>query len=279
MSDAARRDPGWRTTAYRHVDLSEENGILQMRLHSKGGPLLWSSRVHEEFGDACYQIAADPDVLAVVLTGTGDSFIANAYRPPGEHQAAEDGTSPAYSSRLDSETWESISFHAERLLLGLLDIRVPVIAAVNGPATIHGELALLCDIVLCAPDAIFQETHFSIGVVPGDGVHVIWPMLLGPARGRYYLYTGRQIPAEQALAWGMISEIVDRDRLMDRAFELARHIVERPPLTIKHTRALLVQETRRRLQEALPYGLALEGLGSGGYWPGVQGSKQAGSGS
>ena len=165
-------------------------------------------------------------------------------------------------------------------MLGLLDIRVPVIAAVNGPATIHGELALLCDIVLCSPNAIFQETHFSIGVVPGDGIPARdLADAARPPRGRYHLYTGRQSPRRAGARVGK-GQRGRRPGSADGArVELARHIVDRPPLTVKHTRALLVQETKRRLQEALPYGLALEGLGSGGLWPGVSGSKQARSGS
>ncbi|MGE3620796.1 MAG: enoyl-CoA hydratase/isomerase family protein [Acidimicrobiia bacterium] len=264
------RDPGWRTTPYRNIALDEHDGVLEVRLHSDDGPLLWSSRVHAEIGDVAHQIAADPDLRAVVLTGTGDSFIADAYRPPAGRPAGDPGTtSTAWSSHLDATTWHPVGFHAERLLLGLLDIRVPVVAAVNGPATIHAELALLSDIVLCTPETVFQETHFSIGVVPGDGVHVVWPMLLGPARGRYHLYTGKQVTATQALDWGVVAEVVPAADLVDRAHALAAHIAARPPITVAHTRALLVDQMRRAMRDALPYGLALEGLGAGAHWPGV----------
>jgi enoyl-CoA hydratase/carnithine racemase len=85
-----------------------------------------------------------------------------------------------------------------------LDIEAPMIAAVNGPALIHAELALLCDIVLASETAIFQDLpHFPSGLVPGDGVHVVFPLLLGANRGRYSLLMGQKIPAHEprTLAW------------------------------------------------------------------------------
>ena len=81
----------------------------------------------------------------------------------------------------------------------MLDIEVPMIAAVNGPVTVHSELAVLCDVVLARTDTYFQDApHFPGGLVPGDSMQVVWPMLLGPNRGRYFLLTGQEIHAEEA---------------------------------------------------------------------------------
>ena len=78
-----------------------------------------------------------------------------------------------------------------------------MIAAVNGPALIHAELAVLCDIVIASENAEFQDApHFPNGVVPGDGVHVVWPLVLGANRGRYFLLTGQKLRAKQALDSG-----------------------------------------------------------------------------
>ena len=80
--------------------------------------------------------------------------------------------------------WDHIYSDAKYLLMNHLNIEVPIIAAVNGPALIHAELAVLCDIVIAAEHAEFQDApHFPNGIVPGDGVHIVWPLVLGPNRG------------------------------------------------------------------------------------------------
>ena len=111
--------------------------------------------------------------------------------------------------------------------MNLLDIEVPVIAAVNGPVNIHAEIAVLSDIVLAADHAAFADApHFPNGLVPGDGVHVIWPYLLGRNRGRYFLLTGQRLSAQEALQLGVVSEVMPASRLLPRARELARQILK-----------------------------------------------------
>ncbi len=88
-----------------------------------------------------------------------------------------------------------------------MDIDVPIIAAVNGPAIVHAEIAVLSDIVLAAESATFADAaHFPHGTVSGDGAHLVWPLLLGPNRGRYFLYTGQRLDASTALELGVVSD-------------------------------------------------------------------------
>src|ERR1700752_1174112 len=106
--------------------------------------------------------------------------------------------------------------------MNLLDIEVPVIAAVNGPALIHAEIAVLSDIVIASDNAEFQDApHFPNGLVPGDGVHIVWPLVLGVNRGRYFLLTGQKLSAREAQTLGVVSEVVPRERLLNRAREIA----------------------------------------------------------
>jgi enoyl-CoA hydratase/carnithine racemase len=109
-----------------------------------------------------------------------------------------------------SAMWEHIYDEGVALLENLLAIPVPVIAAVNGPALIHAEIAVLSDIVLAAEHAEFADlAHVPGGPVPGDGVQTLWPMLLGPNRGRYFLLTGQRISAQEALRLSVVGEVLE----------------------------------------------------------------------
>jgi len=157
--------------------------------------------------------------------------------------------------------WDAIYKEGKDLLMNLLDIEVPVIAAINGPALIHAEIPLMSDIVLAVEETEFADcAHMPSNVPPADGVHVWWEMLLGPSRARYFLLTSQRIGAAEAQRLGFVHEIVPRERLLARARELAADLVSKSPLTLRYARAALTQNLKRRMLEDLGYGLALEGL-------------------
>ncbi len=227
-------------------------GVLEVTLHTRGGPAKWGTStrsLHCELGHAFLDIARDPENRLVVLTGTGDAFLA---------EADHDERFPEASL---SAMWPRIHDEGLALLNNLLAVPVPMIAAVNGPALIHAELAVLCDIVLAADTAVFADlAHVPGGAVPGDGVHTVWPMLLGPNRGRYFLLTGEQIGAEEAKRLGVVGEVLPPGELMARARALAGQLAKLPTMVLRHTRAVLTRELRRRMFEELSFGLAHEGL-------------------
>jgi enoyl-CoA hydratase/carnithine racemase len=227
--------------------LTRTDGVLEVALHTDGGPLVWAAGPHRELPELFAAIAADQDNRVVILTGTGDSFCRRADASIMEVVEQPGG-------------WERITREGTAILTNLLGIGVPMIAAVNGPASVHAELAVLCDIVLAADTVYFADrVHLVLGTVPGDGVQVIWPLLLGPNRGRHFLLTGARIPAEEALRLGVVAEVLPADRLLDRARELAADLARHPALTLRHTRELLTEPLRAELDNRLARGFQLEG--------------------
>jgi Enoyl-CoA hydratase/isomerase len=123
------------------------------------------------------------------------------------------------------------------------------------------RVVILTDIVIATPDTIFQDKpHFAFGIVPGDGIHSLWPEVIGSIRGRTFVLTQQVLSVDEAKALGVVSEIVPRERLLDRAREIAARIAELPPLTVSYTRVALTQKLRRVVDESVGYGLALEGI-------------------
>ena len=108
---------------------------------------------------------------------------------------------------------------------------------------------------------MFQDKpHFAFGIVPGDGIHSLWPEVIGSIRDRTFVLTQQLISAEEAKTLGVMSEIVTRDRLLHRAREIAGRIAKLPPLTASYTRVALTQKLRRLVEKSVGYGLALEGM-------------------
>src|SRR5580700_3067649 len=113
----------------------------------------------------------------------------------------------------------------------------------------------------CADTAQFQDSaHFASEVVPGDGMHIVYPLLLGMNRGRYFLLTGQTLDAQKAHEFGLVAEVLPPDRLMARAWELAEELTKKPTLALRYTRLLLTEYLRRQMHDLLGYGLGMEML-------------------
>src|SRR5258707_7011700 len=138
--------------------------------------------------------------------------------------------------------------------MNILDIEVPRIPAPNGPVLLHSKYALLSDIVVATPETVFQDKpHFDFGIVPGDGVNLLWPEVIGSVRGRYFILTRQKLDAQTAKDWGVVNEILPPDRLLTRAHEIADQIPALPPLTSRYTPIALSQKPHRILDQGAGY--------------------------
>jgi enoyl-CoA hydratase/carnithine racemase len=234
---------------YSYIRFRREDGILEMTIHNKGGPATWSfdeNGLHRQMGDAFYDVGRDRDNKVVIIAGTGDKFL-------------DDFDFGGDFGPYDGLWMDRIYKEGKDLLHNLLDIECPVIGTINGNAYIHAEIPLMGDLVIASNTARFADkAHFQGGAVPGDGVHVLWEMWLGPNRSRYFLITGQEIDAKEALQLGLVGEVVAPDKLLPRAWELARDIMTKPELVRRYTHLVLTQNMKRRLLDDLGYGLMSE---------------------
>ena len=233
------------------------SGVLTIRMHTDQGPLSWGPadpHPHSELPELFAAIASDRENKVVVLTGTGDVFI---------DWPVEPGTGSLVDGTVTPQAWDQIVWEGKRLIEHHLAIEVPMIAAVNGPALAHSELAVLCDIVLASENAVFRDApHFAHGLVPGDGMQIIWPMLLGPNRGRYFLLTGEEISVTEAHQLGVVSEVLPGEELLERAHALAEDLAKRDSILLRNTREALTRPLKRAMAEDLAFGLGLEAQAS-----------------
>jgi enoyl-CoA hydratase/carnithine racemase len=230
------------------IHFERRDGILLVTLHTDGGPLRWGAGPVRDLQEAFGQIATDPANRVVILTGTGAEFNG----PRGD---------PATFPRSSARGWESAHWNVRRLLWNLLDIEALVIAAINGPVWRHAETPLLSDIVLASERAVFCDSgHFVNGLVPGDGMHLILPLLMGINRARYYMLTGQVIDATTALNLGLVNEVLPDDQLLPRAWELAEELARQSVLVTRYTRAAFTHTIRQLLVTNHGYGLMLEGM-------------------
>ncbi len=257
---------------YSSARLERTDGILEVTVGTDGGPLEWGALPHEELGLLFRDIRADPGNRIMILTGTGDTFI-DSHAP---WQFADIGSPAAFHRTF---------YEGQLLIEELLKIEIPIIAGVNGPATVHAELAVLSDIVVASETATFQDApHFMSGLVPGDGAGLVWQHLLGPNRGRYFLLMGELLTAREALALGVVGEVVPPGQLRDRCRDIAVLFAQKSDLVLRYTRILLTQQWKRQVLADLPFGFVLEGAGiadlanqpgASPYGPHFSGSKQS----
>lgn len=232
---------------YPEFAIERRDGVLHLRFHSGGNAFCWSAAAHRLLGDVLHDIDSDPDNRVLLLSGTGDDFCGSIDLPS-----------------FKGIGWDVITWEGKRYISALLDLEIPVVAAVHGRCVIHAEIPLLSDIVIASNTAVLGDaTHFSRNVVPGDGSHTLWTTLLGPNRGRYLIFAEELLTAKRALDLGIIGEVLDRDALMTRAWDHAMRLASKPSVVARNTRTALMRPLKAAFDDGLAFGLALQGAAYG----------------
>lgn len=235
-------------TAYRSLRLTRDaQGMLVVEFHSNGGPLTFTASDHTDFVDAFYRISQDRENKIVILTGTGGEFI------PGI-----DFTS--FGNVGDPAVWSQVHDEGIQILENLANIRVPLIAAIEGRAHVHSEYALLANVIVAAEGATFNDVpHFAGGIVPGDGIFTTWSYRAGAGRAEAFLLNPRPVTEQTAYEWGVVAEVVANGKALARARELATLYLKAPEVTRRNTRAHFIQPLKERIVREVGYGLSVEG--------------------
>jgi enoyl-CoA hydratase/carnithine racemase len=226
----------------------DDAGVLLLRFHTDGGPIVFTGQTHEDLPAALEEISLDKDNKALVMTGTGDSFMDQI-----------DG--PSLGEIFKPAAWEKTRVEGAKVLQRLIELPMPVVGVANGPAIIHSEYLLLSDIHIASERATYADyPHPVFGITGGDGVHVVWEEVAGTARAKWLLWTGESIDAQTALQWGVVSEIAAHDHAVERGIEVAQSLAAKPALYRSMQKQTLNINLRRRLIQDVPFGMALEGL-------------------
>jgi enoyl-CoA hydratase/carnithine racemase len=235
-------------TAYHSLKLARAaNGVLVVEFHSNGGPFIFKAQDHTEFVDAFFRIAQDRANKIVILTGAGREFI-----PEIDFSS--------FGNVADPSVWSQVHDEGIQILENIANIRVPVIAAIEGRAHVHSEYALLSSVIVAAEDATFQDVpHFAGGIVPGDGIFTTWSYRAGAGRAEAFLLNPQPLTARTAHEWGVVAEVVPNGKALSRGRELAELYLKAPEVTRRNTRVHFIQPLKERIVREVGYGLSLEG--------------------
>ncbi len=233
--------------AYTTIDIDKRSdGVTVATLNRPEKLNAVNAAMHRELASLPVDANRDPDVLVLVLTGAGRAFCAG-----GDFSGSRD--EPMGGRYLNSMN------EARLIVDNWLDCEKPVISAVNGYALgLGATVALMADVVYIGRAGVLGDTHVNMGIGAGDGGGVIWPMLVGPSRAKYYLMTGEHVRAEQAKELGLVQDVVEDDELMNTALALAKRLSNGPLAAISASKVPVNKWIKHVSNMVLPLSLSME---------------------
>ena len=234
-------------TSYPTIEIARVGPVLRATIAHPTSPVnAVDEALHRDLTALFAALRREPDARAVLLTGRGRAFSAG-------------GDFAWFPTLREPGRMEALRRDAKQLIWDLLDVEIPIVAAVNGPAMgLGASIALLCDVILMADTATIGDPHVKVGLVAGDGGVAIWPLAVGPARAKQYLLTGDPVPAVEAERIGLVNRIVPAADLDREALALAQRLAAGAPLAVRYTKLAVNKLVKDALNVAFDTSTALE---------------------
>lgn len=230
-----------------------EDGVVTVRMHTKGGPVIWSVELHDAIGKMWRLLGTCRDVEMIIFTGTGNVWVT-------DFEAASwaiEGDDPAKAR------YDHMFVDGRRMIIAMIqDVEVPTLGVLSGSGG-HTELALMCDLAIAADDIVILDPHMLPGTnnVPGDGIHSCFLQLMPFRFAVWYLLTGDKMTAQDLVRLGLVTEIVPRERLMQRAYEIADMLMAQNRIVRRLATQLVRREWKKRIADDLDMAFGTECFG------------------
>lgn len=230
---------------YHYLSAERKDKVLTVSFNRPESLNAINAALHTELSRIFADIAQDQETEVVLLTGKGRAFCA--------------GGDIKWFQEMTPGQLDDLFIEARKIIIDMLEVEQPIIAAVNGAATgLGATLALFSDVIMAAENAKIGDPHVRVGVVAGDGGAVIWPWLVGVARAKEFLMTGDLLTAQEAERIGLINRVVPADKLMPTAMEFATRLANGPTKAIRWTKVSVNKILRDTANLVLDTSLALE---------------------
>jgi enoyl-CoA hydratase/carnithine racemase len=229
------------------VRVEHDGPIRIIRLNRPDDLNATNHELHHALADLFPLLDADDEARAAVLTGNGRAFSAG-----GDFEYLDELTK-------DAALREQTLIDGKRIVLGMATCRVPIVAAVNGPAVGLGcSLVALADIVYMAESAHLADPHVALGLVAADGGPITWPLLMSLQLVKEYALTGERIPAERAAAIGLVNHVCADDTVVDEALACAGRIAKLPRRATQDTKRVINLHLERAITATIDFALTAE---------------------
>lgn len=203
-------------------------GVLWITINRPEKLNATNQKLHNELAYVWRDVDADPETRVAVITGAGKAFSAGGDLDMIERQTK------------DFAQIRAIMKEAADMVYNIVDCEKPVVSAINGPAVGAGlVVALMADISIIAEDARFTDGHIRLGVAAGDHAAIVWPILCGLAKAKYYLMTADFIDGKEAERIGLVSQCVPREQLQAEALRVATQLATGPQYAVRWTKRAL----------------------------------------
>lgn len=231
------------STDYATIKWERDGAIGVLKFNRPEASNALSDQMHQELLDFVPRIADEPDLRVVILTGEGKAFCAGG-----------DLDRFLAHSKSHQERGGAIKLFRNDVPRAFLGVEIPIIAAINGAAVGGGfTLPLTCDLRIASEEARFGAVFARVGLAPEYGSSFLLARIVGLTRASELIFTARIFDAQEALAMGLVSEVVPGDQLMDRAHALAQQIVALPPLGVRMAKRVLRYGLDSTLSQALNF--------------------------